>query len=130
MKVLGLFRVSILTGTGSVVQRVGSGRTGQGHLVGFAGHKPLEGSHVLGKVKVDYFSRPLRQILEVGANSLGRVLLLQGADEAGLDIFPALLVDLEGVQTAPPGLGSASEDAGQLLYFSLVVPGGNVGGKP
>jgi hypothetical protein len=66
--------------------------------------------------------------LEVGANSLGGVLLLQGADEAGLNIFPALLVDLEGVQTVPPGLGSASEDAGQLLYFSL-VPGGKVGGN-
>ncbi len=38
------------------------------------------------------------------------------------------LLILEDVQTVPPGLGLASDDAGQLLDFSYVVPGGDVGG--
>lgn len=52
---------------------------------------------------------------------------LKGTDKTDLGIIPALLVDLEDVQAVPPGLGSASEDAGQLLELLLVVLGGDAG---
>ncbi len=55
------------------------------------------------------------------------MLHFQGSDGTRLDIIPALLVDLEDVQAVPPGLGSASEDAGQLLELLLVVLGGDAG---
>jgi hypothetical protein len=29
------------------------------HVIGFAQHEPLKGFHILGKVEVDSFSRPL-----------------------------------------------------------------------
>jgi hypothetical protein len=65
--------------------------------------------------------------LKVVANCFGGVLWFEGPDETGLDVIIALLVDLKGIQAIPPGMGSSSEDAGQLLDISLVIPGGNVG---
>ncbi len=49
--------------------------------------------------------------------------------KAGFDVVPVLLVDLDNLQAVPPGLGLALEDAGQRLGFSLVIPGGDVGGN-
>jgi hypothetical protein len=46
--------------------------------------------------------------------------------KAGLYFVPAFLINLENLQTVPPGLGSATEDAGQFLNLSFVVPGGNI----
>jgi hypothetical protein len=49
-------------------------------------------------------------------------------EKDGFDIVPAFFVHLEDFQTIPPGLGSASENAGKFLDFSFVIPSGNVGG--
>jgi len=60
--------------------------------------------------------------LKVGASFFGRVLWLTGSDETGsYKCVRVLLVDLKDIPTAPPGLGSSWEDAGQLLDFLLVI---------
>ncbi len=55
------------------------------------------------------------------------MLGLKGTDEAGFDIVPFFLVNLENLQRIPPSLGLASGDAGQLLDFLLAIPGSDVG---
>jgi len=49
--------------------------------------------------------------------------------KTGLDVIPVFLVNSEDFQAVQPSLGSASEDAGQLLGHLLVIPGRNVGGN-
>jgi hypothetical protein len=56
---------------------------------------------------------------------LGRIFLFEGPEEAGFDHVPAGFVNLAGFQAVPPGLGRASEDAGQFSNFVAVIPGGN-----
>jgi hypothetical protein len=51
--------------------------------------------------------------------------MFEGAEEAGLDGFPAGLVHSKCHQALPPGLGSALENARQLLDLSSVIPGGD-----
>jgi hypothetical protein len=50
-------------------------------------------------------------------------------EEADFDIVPVFPVNMKNVQLIPPSLGSASEDADQLLDFSLFIPGSDVGGN-
>jgi hypothetical protein len=67
------------------------------------------------------FSRLLCQILKVGANCFGRALWIKKLEETGSDGIPILLVDSEGTQIVPPGLGPASKGAVKLLDFPFVV---------
>jgi len=54
------------------------------------------------------------------------VFLFEGSEEAGFDSIPAGLIDFEGFQAVPPGLGRTFEDAGQLLYFVAVIAPGDL----
>jgi hypothetical protein len=65
----------------------------------------------LGEVSKEHFSRLLHQFLEIGANCLRDVFLLEGSEEAGFDGIPADFVDPKSLQAVPPGLGGASTDA-------------------
>jgi hypothetical protein len=53
------------------------------------------------------------------------MLGFEGQNKTGLDVIPALLVDLEDVQTVTPGLSLSSEDASHswtfLLSFQVVM---------
>jgi hypothetical protein len=54
--------------------------------------------------------------------------LFKGPEKTGFDSLPAGIVNHEGLQAVPPGLGRASEDAGELSDFAAVIPGDNFGG--
>jgi hypothetical protein len=54
------------------------------------------------------------------------VFLFEGSEEAGFDSIPAGLIDFEGFQAVPPGLGRTFEDAGPLLYFVAVITPGDL----
>ncbi len=51
-----------------------------------------------------------------------------GTYSFGSDSVQVFVVNFQNVQTVPPGLGSASEDASQCLDLAFVIPGGDVGG--
>jgi hypothetical protein len=56
-------------------------------------------------------------------------LWIEKLEETGSDGNPILLVDSEGTQTVPRGLGPAAKGAVKLLDFSFVVPIANLGGN-
>jgi hypothetical protein len=98
---------------------------GLGHLVGFAHQEFFEGFHILGKIVEDGFSGFMHKIQEVGTHCSGRVLLFEGAEEAGFDSIPAVLICSEGLQAVHPRLALALENACQLLDLLSVILGGN-----
>jgi hypothetical protein len=56
--------------------------------------------------------------------ALGEFFLFEGSEKAGFDGFPAGFVDRKAV---PPGMGRATEDAGELSDFTAIITGGDVG---
>jgi len=67
--------------------------------------------------------------MEVGINSLGRVFMFEGSQEAGLHGDPAIFVNAECLQAVPPGLGRTSEDGGEFSDYAADIPGGNFSGS-
>ncbi len=91
---------------------IGNGLSGLRSAIGFAGHQPFEHLHVPGKVRKNSLSCFFHEVLEIGTDGLGGVLLFGGLEKAGFDSFPASLVSFKGLQAVSPRLGSALEDAG------------------
>ncbi len=89
----------------------------------------LEGLNVLGEVVKDTVSGLLGEVLQVGADSFGRVLGVEGAQEACHLCVPLIFVTFEHFQAVHPGQSLCSEDAGELSAFSFIIPSGNFVGS-
>jgi hypothetical protein len=100
--------------------------SGLQNFVRFAGHEPLECFHVLGYVRKNSLPGFLLKVLEVCADGLGLVLLLEGLDKTGL---PSLLCPFQTHPVLPPRYGAASEDPCQFLDIASIIAGGNHGGN-
>jgi hypothetical protein len=97
------------------------------HVIGFTGNESFDHFDILGEVVEDSYSWFLHEVLKVSTYSFGRVFLLEGVEEAGLDGIPASLVSSKGLQAVPPRLGLSLDDASQFLDLSLVIPSGDDG---
>ena len=63
------------------------------HVIRFTGEESFECFNNLGEVSKERFSRFLHQFLEIGANCVGGVFVLEGSEETGFDGIPADFVD-------------------------------------